>query len=366
MADRFVLPRAEVQDSSGGVEAGAKLEFFESGTSTNLDTFSDDALSSANANPVGADSAGRFGAIFLKDQDYKVTLSTSADVQIWSADPVRGGVDNLADDTIRSSLSTTGSANAYTLTVNRTFSAYTNGQEFAAKANFQNTGAATLNVTPAGGSALGAKTIKKNHDQDLTSGDIENGQWCVFKYDGTNMQLLSPLAIAATYVDPITTRGDIIRGDVSGNVERLALGAADTFVSSDGTDVAYVAAATQAEQEAGSVTNKPVTPGRQHFHQSAAKGWVKFSNAAVVSVSYNTSSVTDNALGDFTVNWNTDFSTIHYSVVGKVLVNGTFNRDLTIRAQAAGTTQVITQASNADAPTENDITDVYVVAFGDH
>ncbi len=91
MSSLFDMARVEAQDSSGGVLAGAKLEFFTTGTSTNLDTFSDEALTSANANPVVADSAGRWAAIFLKDKDYKVTLSDSADVQVWSADPVHGG-----------------------------------------------------------------------------------------------------------------------------------------------------------------------------------------------------------------------------------------------------------------------------------
>jgi hypothetical protein len=210
MANLFHLPRVEVQDSSGGVEAGAKLEFFESGTSSNLDTYSDDALTSANANPVVADSAGRFGAIFLKDQDYKVTLSDSADVQIWSADPVRGGVDNWADDTFRSTLDTTGSANAYALTVNRTISAYADGDTFTAKVNFTNTGSATLNITggQSGASALGAKTIKKNHDLDLADGDLESGAWHMWKYDGTNFQLLTPVATKTTTVTNVLINGD--------------------------------------------------------------------------------------------------------------------------------------------------------------
>jgi hypothetical protein len=86
------MPRAEAQDSSGGVLAGAKLEFFTTGTSSKLDSYSDATLSTPNANPVVADSAGRFADIFLKDTPYKVTLSDSDDVQIWSADPVRGVV----------------------------------------------------------------------------------------------------------------------------------------------------------------------------------------------------------------------------------------------------------------------------------
>ena len=232
MADLFVLPRAEVQDSSGGVLAGAKLEFFSSGTSNNLDTYSDDALTTANANPVIADSAGRFGAIFMRDEDYKVTLSDSADVQIWSQDPYHSGVDNLADDTFRSTLATTGSANAYALTVNRTITAYTNGDPFVAKANFTNTGSATLNVTggQTGASALGAKTIKKHHDLDLADGDIESGQWLTVKYDGTNFQLITALATV-----PYPPQNVIINGDFRIAQRETTFDATTTPLNSDDT-----------------------------------------------------------------------------------------------------------------------------------
>ena len=91
MARRFTLPITEVQNSSGAVGGGWKLEFFITGTSTPLDNYSDNALTTANNNPIAADSGGRFGNIFLKDAEYKVTLSDAADVQIWSADPVHGG-----------------------------------------------------------------------------------------------------------------------------------------------------------------------------------------------------------------------------------------------------------------------------------
>ncbi len=38
---------------------------------------------------------------------------------------------------------------------------------------------------------------------------------------------------------PITTRGDVIRGDVSGNPERLAVGTADQVLTTDGADVLW-------------------------------------------------------------------------------------------------------------------------------
>lgn len=41
-------------------------------------------------------------------------------------------------------------------------------------------------------------------------------------------------------VDVITTRGDIVRGDSSGVVERLALGNADEILESDGSDILWV------------------------------------------------------------------------------------------------------------------------------
>ena len=89
MAGRFLLPRATAFDANGDPISGAKLEFFESGTSTQQNTFSDDALTTPNTNPVIADSAGRFGDIFLITADYKVTLSDADDNVIWTADPVR-------------------------------------------------------------------------------------------------------------------------------------------------------------------------------------------------------------------------------------------------------------------------------------
>lgn len=89
MAGRFVLPVQQVFDVNGHPGAGHTLTFYESGTSTPLDTYTDDDLAIPNTNPVVADSAGRFGNIFLKDQDYKVVWKTKAGVTVSTADPVR-------------------------------------------------------------------------------------------------------------------------------------------------------------------------------------------------------------------------------------------------------------------------------------
>ena len=66
---------------------------------------------------------------------------------------------------------------------------YTTGLSLYVNIGVANTDAATLQIN-----ALAAKTIKKRHDLDLITGDIEAGQIIHIIFDGTNFQLLSQLA----------------------------------------------------------------------------------------------------------------------------------------------------------------------------
>lgn len=102
MANRFTFPRETALDANGSPLSGAKLYFYEAGTTNPADSFADEALTVANTNPVVADSAGRFGDIFLRATDYKVILKDAADVTIWTADPVAGTIDATGDKFIPS------------------------------------------------------------------------------------------------------------------------------------------------------------------------------------------------------------------------------------------------------------------------
>lgn len=82
---------------------------------------------------------------------------------------------------------------SYAITLVPAITAYTTGQRFIFKAGTANTGACTLNVN-----ALGAKTIKKQNDQDTETGDIESGSIVEVVYDGTNMQMVTPIASLPT------------------------------------------------------------------------------------------------------------------------------------------------------------------------
>lgn len=84
-------------------------------------------------------------------------------------------------------LASTGSANAYVLTYTVAPASYATGERYAFRANFANTGAATLNVN-----GLGAKNIRKGDGSTaLAANDILNGQAVEVAYDGTQFQLVS-------------------------------------------------------------------------------------------------------------------------------------------------------------------------------
>lgn len=80
-----------------------------------------------------------------------------------------------------------------------------------------------------------------------------------------------------------------------------------------GTGLSGVATASQAEQEAGTATDKAVTPGVQQHHRSAAKVWAEFNIAGSIDASYNVTSITDNGTGSWNVVIGTDFSSISYA-----------------------------------------------------
>src|SRR3990167_7638460 len=102
-------------------------------------------------------------------------------------------------------------SDTYVIALTPALTAYTTGQRFTFTANTANTGACTLNVN-----ALGAKTIKKFNDQDLETGDIEAGQVVEVVYDGTNLQMQTPLASNLTTATAVEAEAFFTATDISG------------------------------------------------------------------------------------------------------------------------------------------------------
>lgn len=171
---------------------------------------------------------------------------------------------------------------------------------------------------------------------------------------------------------------------IAHNATTLILpGAAEVVTSAAGDDVAafvslgsgnwrclwFSKIATQRDQEIGVTKAAIVTAGRQHFHPSAAKGWVTTAGAGtpIISESYNVTSVTDNGVGNLTINWATDFSNTTHCDVAMVWSQGAappqtveFDADT---AKAAGTT-TLECFDNTNAI--RDPNGYFCVAFGDH
>jgi hypothetical protein len=81
-------------DNNGAPLTGGKLYTYAAGTTTPQATYTTNSGSTAHANPIILDSAGRVsagGQIWLTvGLSYKFVLKTSVDVQIWSADNITG------------------------------------------------------------------------------------------------------------------------------------------------------------------------------------------------------------------------------------------------------------------------------------
>lgn len=89
----FFLPKAIPLSANAGLLSGAKAYFYETGTSTPKDTFTDYALTVASTNPVVADANGVFAPIFMKnDIRYRLTLKTSSDALVYTVDDIGGAV----------------------------------------------------------------------------------------------------------------------------------------------------------------------------------------------------------------------------------------------------------------------------------
>ena len=222
----------QFENASGVIYASCKLFHYAAGTTTDKDIWSDEAKTTAAAQPIVGDSRGI--VTFYADGDYKFVLKDSSDNTLYTWDNVRitsdsatmwennhgtayptaaaaniwqlfakhtagnilqeVGINNgsafvplVSIDSNPKYAADTGVADAYLIAPSPAITAYTAGQIFYMKATNANTGASTINVN-----SLGLKNIKKDGSDALIANDILSGQAVCLIYDGTNFQLMSP------------------------------------------------------------------------------------------------------------------------------------------------------------------------------
>ena len=155
--------------------------------------------------------------------------------------------------------------------------------------------------------------------------------------------------------------------DGAGNTVPYAKNSAGTVFEMAVAGGGGLPAATQAEMEAGTSTITASTPGRQQYHPSAAKAWVNYDQTGTLTVnaSYNVTSVTDTDTGKATVNWDVDFSSANYAVVGTAMETGG-NAEAAVSISpsglAAGSAVILTRRTGG---TVQDMDIVCVAAYGD-
>lgn len=145
----------------------------------------------------------------------------------------------------------------------------------------------------------------------------------------------------------------------------------EAFSFRDSTETPIIRSAAQDQQEAGTVQNRVVVPAVQQYHPSAAKAWVIFQGTGTVTIraNYNVSSITDNGVGDYTINFTTPFSSTNYCVVGMGHHDpGNILTSVFIRDSDAFTTSSVRintiKMNDAALPTVDSET-VQVVVYGD-
>lgn len=140
--------------------------------------------------------------------------------------------------------------------------------------------------------------------------------------------------------EPTTTYPNMLWYDKATDILKMRSEADDAWITvgnlnqAANTFAAAVALASQAEAEAGTENTKTMTPLRTKQAIDAlvpaalnatgsapvyaCRAWVNFNGVGTVSIraSGNVSSVTDNAVGDYTVNFTTAMPDANYAVVG--------------------------------------------------
>ena len=174
--------------------------------------------------------------------------------------------------------------------------------------------------------------------------------------DGTNIEVLSNVNLLAGEALVLTQGGVWIHYDSNGGV-----------YPSVGN------AASQAEMEAGTATDRFVTPQGVNWHPGVAKCWGKANGAGTsLTVNWNISSISDTGTGRLGVNIGTDFSSANYAIdallertVTSLTATGVEDHEIRNASPAAGSFEIESYDNTAILFAAQDPQNYFWACFGD-
>ena len=142
----------------------------------------------------------------------------------------------------------------------------------------------------------------------LTGANVDSAA-DLLEIDDVSVTTNKKITVAELFAVPTQTLVTPNIGAATGT--SLVLSGAVTAATAAGAVVA-----TQANQETGTATDLLVSPGRQHFHPSAAKAWGLVTHPTTVTVSYPSGATnTNTGTGVYVVTHGLTFSSANYAVV---------------------------------------------------
>jgi hypothetical protein len=102
------------------------------------------------------------------------------------------------------------------------------------------------------------------------------------------------------------------------NLKNPSSGSNNIVLGTDGSSTLSTAKITTLADSAGANTSTPAA-----IAAGIAKAWVNFNGTGTVAIraSYNVSSITDNGVGDYTLNFTTALADANYSVIGSISIS---------------------------------------------
>lgn len=296
---------------------------YDAGTTTPRAIYTDTGLSVAATNPIPLDSAGRSeqGIIYTAPTVYKVVVKNALGVTLYTRDNIDPGVP-LGTGALAIPNGGTGATTAEAALANL------GGATAQELANLSSEVASVV-------SAIGSS--EKTHIAT-----------------GTSAQRPA-----------VPEQGDIRRNTTSSKYEGYNGSIWVDFKTSDEM-------AAQADLETPSSSTKIVPPSLLKFHPGIAKAWGLITvtgGVPALTVGYNISSITDNGVGNYTVNFTTAFSSSDFAAIVSAVNGSVQNQVFSLETGTRTSSSVLVRTYKAENTTSTDRSSVdfsfSISAYGD-